>query len=163
VGNAAVGDVTAVDPEAWSDLLRTNITSAFLIARTAMPELAKRRGAIVQVSSMQGNRADYGAVAYNITKGAIESLTRSMALDHAADGVRVNAIAPGLIETPRTAAAEPDRLARVIARTPLGRAGTAAEVAGVVAFLASDDAAFVTGAVVPVDGGSAASLGSVRP
>ncbi|GHH81292.1 dehydrogenase [Streptomyces sulfonofaciens] len=163
VGNALRGDVAAVDPEEWADLLRTNVTSAYLFARAALPELALRRGSIVQVSSVQGDRAEYGWVAYNTSKGAIESMTRSMALDHAAEGVRVNAVAPGLVDTPRTAGAGPEALAPIVARTPLGRAGTPAEIAGVIAFLAGDDASFVTGAVVPVDGGRAASLGSVRP
>ncbi|MFD3519115.1 SDR family NAD(P)-dependent oxidoreductase [Streptomyces sp. NPDC058653] len=163
VGAPLAGDITAIPPEAWSELLNTNITSAYLFARAAMPELVKRRGSIVQVSSVQGNRAEYGWAAYNTSKGAIESLTRSMALDHAAHGVRVNAVAPGVIETPRTSAAPPDQLAPILARTPLGRIGTADEVAAVIAFLAGDDASFVTGAVVPVDGGSAASLGTAHP
>jgi meso-butanediol dehydrogenase/(S,S)-butanediol dehydrogenase/diacetyl reductase len=163
VGNGLWGDVTTVLPDEWDDLLHTNVTSAYLFARTAMPELAKRRGVIVQMSSVQGNRADYGWAAYNTSKGAIESLTRSMALDHAAAGVRVNAIAPGFIDTPRTAAANPEYLAPIVARTPLGRPGEAAEVASVVAFLASDDATYISGAIIPVDGGQAASVGSVRP
>lgn len=163
VGAPLAGTVTTTEVDAWNDLLRSNITSAFLFARAAMPELVKRRGSIVQVSSVQGNRADYGWAAYNTSKGALESMTRSMALDHAADGVRVNAVAPGVIATPRTAAAPPDKLAPIVARTPLGRVGAAADVASVVAFLASDDAAFVTGAIVPVDGGLTASLGAARP
>jgi meso-butanediol dehydrogenase / (S,S)-butanediol dehydrogenase / diacetyl reductase len=163
VGAPLAGDITAIAPDAWDDLLRTNITSSYLFARAAMSELAERQGSIVQVSSVQGNRSDYGWAAYNTSKGAIESLTRSMALDHGADGVRVNAVAPGLIDTPRTAGAPPEALAVIVARTPLGRAGTADDVAGVIAFLASDDAAFVTGAVIPVDGGTGASVGSVRP
>jgi meso-butanediol dehydrogenase/(S,S)-butanediol dehydrogenase/diacetyl reductase len=163
VGNALWGDITVIDPAEWDALLRTNITSAFLFARAAMPELVKRKGAIVQMSSVQGDRVDYRAPAYNTTKGAIESLTRSLALDHAADGVRVNAVAPGLIHTPRTAAASPELLEPIIARTPLGRSGTAPEVAALVAFLASDEASFVTGVIVTVDGGYSASLGAVRP
>jgi meso-butanediol dehydrogenase/(S,S)-butanediol dehydrogenase/diacetyl reductase len=163
VGNALRGDVSAIEPADWTDLLHTNITSAYQFARAALPELSKTRGSIIQISSIQGDRAEYGWVAYNTTKGAIESLTKSMALDHAEAGVRVNAVAPGLILTPRSEGAGEQGLAKITARTPLGRPGTPAELAAVIAFLASDDAAFVTGAIIPVDGGRAASLGSIRP
>ena len=163
VGNTSWGDVTTVTPADWSAVLNSNITSAYLFSRTAIPHLRRTRGTIVQISSVQGFRGDYNSVAYSTSKAALNNLTRSMALDHARDGIRVNAVAPGFIDTPRTAAAPEERRQALIAITPLQRAGTPADVAAAVTFLASDEAAFITGVILPVDGGRQAATNSPRP
>jgi meso-butanediol dehydrogenase / (S,S)-butanediol dehydrogenase / diacetyl reductase len=163
VGMAAFGDVTEVDPERWEQVLRTNVTSAYLFARAAIPAMRERGGgAIVSVSSLQGTRGDWSSAAYATSKAALDNMTRAMALDHGADGIRVNAVAPGFIETPRTAAVPAERLDGILRVTPLGRTGRAAEVAAAIAFLASAESSYVTGAILPVDGGRLASVGSPR-
>lgn len=162
VGNALSGDVTAIEPDAWADLLRSNITSAYLFSRAAIPELRKTQGSIIQISSVQSFRGDYRAVAYNTTKAALNNMTRSMALDHAVDGIRVNAVAPGFIETPRTAGAPASLRDAILGSTPLRRAGTPADVAAAVVFLAGDEASYITGVILPVDGGLQAG-GGINP
>ena len=120
-----------------------------------------RRGAIVNTASISGTRGDYGLAAYNAAKGAVLNYTRTLALDHAPDGIRVNSVCPGPIDTPLAGPLlANERIAREYReRIPMGRVGTAEEVASVVAFLASDDAAYVTGAAIVVDGGLTASTG----
>ncbi|WP_448003421.1 SDR family NAD(P)-dependent oxidoreductase [Agromyces bauzanensis] len=118
-----------------------------------------RRGAIVNVSSHQAQRPVRGALPYATAKAAIEGLTRAVAVDHGPIGIRANAVALGSIATERSdalLAARPEVGAQLAALHPLGRAGTATEVAEVVAFLLSDGSGFVSGAVIPVDGGRAA-------
>ena len=163
VGNASWGDVTRVTPAEWSAVLNSNITSAYLFSRTAIPHLRRTGGVIVQISSVQGSRGDYNSAAYSTSKAAVDNLTRAMALDHAADGIRVNAVAPGFIDTPRTAGAPDERRRALISITPIQRAGTPADVAAAVTFLASDDASFITGVILPVDGGRLAAVNSPRP
>ncbi|HTE60400.1 MAG TPA: glucose 1-dehydrogenase [Solirubrobacteraceae bacterium] len=152
---------TALDT--WDEVFGVNVRGVYLLARHALPALrARGGGAIVTVSSVQATASQTGVAAYTASKGAISALTRAMALDHAADGVRVNAVAPGSVDTPmlRWAAdrfsdgGSADALVESWGRAhPLGRVATAAEVAAAIAYLASDDAAFVTGAELRVDGG----------
>lgn len=163
VGNASIGDVTTLEPDQWDQVLRTNLTSAYLFSRAAIPQLRLTRGSIVNLSSVQSFRGDYGTFAYNATKAALNNLTYSMALDFGRDGIRVNAVAPGFIETPRTAAVPDASRDAHIARTPLRRTGTPADVAAAVTFLVSDESAFITGAVLPVDGGRQAGSNSPLP
>lgn len=146
----------------WDATLATNVTSVFRLSRAALRIMtAKKSGAIVNIASDWGLVGARGAAAYGASKGAIVQLTRSMALDHAADGIRVNAVCPGDTDTrmldgtisglPRTQLLK--RLGKAI---PLGRVGKPSEVADAVCFLASGQASFITGAMLAVDGGNSA-------
>ncbi|MDR7380730.1 SDR family NAD(P)-dependent oxidoreductase [Promicromonospora iranensis] len=163
VNNAAVfRDAPITAPP--SDVLAAvtaNLALAVTGCHTAVGHFLRHRraGAIVNVSSHQAQRPVRGALPYATAKGAIEALTRSVAVDHGPDGVRTNAVALGSIETARYQEyrrAHPDADRQMAALHPLGRVGTGQEVADAVAFLLSDQAAFVNGAVLPVDGGRAA-------
>lgn len=161
---------TAPDTECalWDEVLEINLRGAFLASKHALPLLRRRPGAaIVNVSSIQAFASQAGVVAYAASKGGLNALTRAMAVDHAPDGIRVNAVCPGSIDTPmlRTAAKlwqadAPDELVAEWGRAhPLGRVGSPEEVADAIAFLASPHAAFITGAELVVDGGVRAALG----
>jgi meso-butanediol dehydrogenase / (S,S)-butanediol dehydrogenase / diacetyl reductase len=164
VGQASFADVVATTREQWDAVVNTNLTSAFLFSRAAVVAMRERGGgAIIQISSLQGVRGDYGSAAYASTKAALNNLTRAMALDHGVDGIRVNAVAPGFIETPRTAAVPDARRDAIAQATPLRRTGLPEEVASAVAFLASEDASYITGVILPVDGGRLATVGSLPP
>lgn len=162
------GTATETDFETWNRCLSVNVTGIFLFARLSIPEMKKRGGgAIVNIASVQGHACQRGVAAYVASKGAILSLTRALALDHAADGIRVNSISPGSISTPmlelaaRTFSPElpvKDVFKRFGGAHPLGRIGTPEEVAEMAAFLASNKAGFCTGADYRVDGGLLAAL-----
>ncbi len=144
-------------PDGWRRMLRDNAEAAFLVARAGAPLLAGRPGAaIVTVSSVATLLGGTGIGAYAAAKAALQVMTRILALEIATDGVRANSVAPGVIDTALISDAAPDELARVAAGIPLRRLGTAAEVAGAVAFLLSPDAAYLTGQTLIVDGGLAA-------
>ncbi len=139
--------------EDWSEVLDTNLTAAFRLTRRALkPMLRARSGRIVNVSSVVGLRANPGQANYAAAKAGLVAMTKTIAVEVARRGITVNAVAPGWIETEMTAGLESDLLRAVPAR----RAGTPAEVAACVRFLASGQASYVTGAVLPVDGGLAA-------
>ncbi|WP_283957228.1 SDR family oxidoreductase [Kocuria sp. 2SI] len=131
------------------------------LSRAALPHLRKTRGAIVNVSSVAGIRGDWGMSIYSATKGALSNLTRALALDEGAYGVRVNAVCPTYVRTELTQyiTDSPALVERFTDRIPLRRAGEPDEVADAIAFLASDDARFITGVNLPVDGGLTASSG----
>ncbi len=138
----------------WDDVLAVNLTGAFHVARAAAPALRESgRGRLVFISSINGLRGSFGQANYAAAKAGLVGLARSLALELARDGVTVNVVAPGFIDTAMTRALPEGVRARALARTPLGRSGAASEVAAVVRFLCSEAAAFVTGAVLPVDGG----------
>ena len=150
--------ILSTEPEQWDRLIAVNLRSLYLCSRAAAKTMvARRSGVIVNLGSAGATRAHRNRVAYDATKGAIESATRALALDLAPWGIRVNAVAPGAIVVERRSSiGDTDRAASDL--IPLGRLGTAADVAGVVRFLASDDAAYLTGIVVTVDGGLSAQL-----
>lgn len=160
-GIAPEGKVTEATLEEWEQTMATNAGGVFHGCRAAIPHLVKTQGCIVNMASVSGLGGDWGLSFYNASKGAIVNFTRALALDHGKDGVRVNAVAPSFTLTPMTEDMQGDKklLARFMERMPLGRPATPADIAGVVAFLASDDAAMVTGVCLPVDGGVTASNG----
>lgn len=141
----------------WAGILATNTTGSFLVAREAVRRMlaAGHGGAIVNLSSMAAPLGAAGEfVDYAASKGAVESMTIGLAREVASSGIRVNAIRPGLIDTEMQAASgEPGRVARLLATVPMGRVGTAAEVAEAAVWLLSDAASYVTGAILPVSGG----------
>lgn len=143
------------DPAVFAEVLDINLVGTMRVCAAARPLLAARRGCIVNTASMLSFFGGGLVPGYSASKGGVAQLTKSLAIAYAADGIRVNAIAPGWIATPLTQALQDDpaRSAPILARTPLGRWGTPEDVAGPVLFLASDAARFVTGAVLPVDGG----------
>lgn len=143
------------DPEVFAQVLDINLHGTMRTCSAARPLLAKSKGSIVNTASMLSFFGGGLAPAYSASKGGVAQLTKSLAIAYAAEGVRVNAIAPGWIATPLTSALQedPERSAAILGRTPMARWGTPADVAGPVLFLASSQAAFVTGAVLPVDGG----------
>jgi NAD(P)-dependent dehydrogenase (short-subunit alcohol dehydrogenase family) len=140
--------------ETWNRLLAVDQTGVFLGMRAALPALiANGGGAIVNFSSIWGTRAVAGAHVYHAAKGAIGNMTRNVAITHAPDGVRANSVHPGYILTPLTAVQDDDTNAFMISHTPMGRPGQPIEVANAVLFLASDEASYITGVELDIDGG----------
>jgi len=146
--------ITEIDPADWDRVVGINQTSVFYGMRTVLPSMVERgAGAIVNVSSMWGIVGASGVAAYQASKGAVTMMTKNAAATYAPNGVRVNSVHPGFIWTPMTTAQDDAISQDLIDDTPLGRAGQASEVASAIAFLASDDASFVTGVQLLVDGG----------
>ncbi len=159
-GSRASGRAEDTSLDLWRGQVEANLLSAFLGCRAAIPLIRRSGGgAVVNVSSITGIRGTEAMVAYSASKGGLVSMTASLALDHAGDGIRINCVCPAAIGTRMVndwLAGEPDPAAaraRVLAKHPLGRVGRPEEVAGVIAFLASRDAGFMTGLAIPVDGG----------
>ncbi len=158
------GQVHEVSEEEWERAMAVNLRSVFLFSKYVVPGMLERgAGSIIHNASIAAVVGDVNSAAYCASKGGIGLLTRAMALDYAKRGIRVNAICCGEIETPlfvREAAQygmSADELREVLAEQhPIGRIGQVDEVAAVVAFLASDDASFITGALIPIDGGYSA-------
>ena len=159
-GVGASGTVLTTDEATWDRLTRVNVKGTYLMSRAALAVMVpRRRGAIVNAGSIAGIRAVADRAAYVTTKFAVVGLTKAMALDHVKDGIRVNAVCPGTTMTPwidERLAEAPDpkaAMAALVARQPMGRLGTAEEMAAAYLFLASDESAFTTGSTLVVDGG----------
>jgi len=166
VNNAGIyetADAEHTSDENWSQTIAINLSTPFYLSREAMPHLRERKGVILNVASDWGLVGGKQAVAYCASKGGVVLMTKAMALDHADEGVRVNAICPGDVETPMLyveAAARglgPEEAVKEADKgSPTGRVTAPEEVATLVAFLASDGAAQITGAAIPIDGGNTA-------
>jgi meso-butanediol dehydrogenase/(S,S)-butanediol dehydrogenase/diacetyl reductase len=168
VNNAAIsalGPFGGTPEEDWHKVMKTNVDGVFYAIRAALPYLLQSKGSIVNVSSVGGLGGDWYQSFYNASKGAVSNLTRSLALELAPHGVRINAVNPSLTLTEMTAAFQQHHplMEKILDRIPLGRGAKPEEVASVIAFLASDDASFVNGVNLPVDGGVTASNGQLNP
>jgi meso-butanediol dehydrogenase / (S,S)-butanediol dehydrogenase / diacetyl reductase len=160
-GMAIFGPFEKTTTQDWRKLMATDLDGVYFACREALPHLLKTKGCIVNLSSVSGLGGDWGMSSYNAAKGAVTNFTRALALEYGSRGVRVNAVAPSLTSTDATAEIEKSEavMAAFMERLPLGRAATPDDIAGVIAFLASEDALFVNGAILPVDGGVHASNG----
>lgn len=172
VGIQRYGTVETTSPEMWDEVFAVNVRSMFLLAKHAVPLMRRNGGgAIVNVSSGQAVASQRNVVAYTASKGAIAAMTRAMAMDYAAEGIRVNTVLPGSVDTPMLRASaraiapgDPDRVIREWGSGhPIGRVGQPAEIADVCVFLASPLASYVTGAELRVDGGLLAGVALGAP
>jgi NAD(P)-dependent dehydrogenase (short-subunit alcohol dehydrogenase family) len=158
--NAGIGTGGAADEMPDEDYLRVidiNLNGVFRVARAALKVMyAQGSGSIVNCASILGTLGQSGTVAYSSAKGGVVNMTRTMAIEAAPRGVRVNSIGPGYIDTPLLSHMEPETMEALVKLHPIGRLGRSEEVANAVLFLASDEASFVTGAYLLVDGGYAA-------
>ncbi len=160
-GTAAMGRMEELDPADFRKLLDVNVEGTYTTIRAAWDALKETGGSVVATSSVSGIGGDWGAFAYNASKGAISLMVQGLALDAHASGVRVNAIAPSLTLSELTEGMmdNDDLIGAFKTRIPLGRAADPSDIAGPVAFLLSDEARFVNGVILPVDGGLNASNG----
>ena len=163
-GIGGEGSLRDLDPTTWDEVLRTNLTGAFLMARAAIGQLAARRGSIVTIASASGLRASPASLAYCTSKAGLVMLTQCIGVDHGPEGVRANCVAPGWVRTPmadeeidvlaeRLGVDREAAYAEITVDVPLRRVASSEEVAATVAWLVSDDASYVNGAVLTVDGG----------
>jgi NAD(P)-dependent dehydrogenase (short-subunit alcohol dehydrogenase family) len=148
------GSITEITEEAWDRTLDTNLKGAFIVSRLAIPEMKKRGGGVIlHIAARSGMLGQAGRAAYCASKGGLITLTEAMAMDHAPDRIRVNCICPGPTRTPMVDTSTPEKLLRYTSRVPLGRIGEPEDVAYAALYLASDEASFVTAAILPVDAG----------
>lgn len=162
VNNAGVllpGTAESLSYEAWEQTFATNVRAPWLLTRAVLPHLRKAGGgSIINIGSVLSTLGAPNRVAYAASKGAVLAMTRAMAVDHAAEKIRVNCICPGIVETEMVAAFNMDEAARKrrLAMHPLGRFGQPEDIAGLAVFLASDESSWITGAEYVVDGGYSA-------
>ena len=162
VNNAGINlkkDFTEVTDEEFESIIRTNQTSVFFLSREIVKVMLQQesKGSIIHITSMAAYYGIPKVIAYTASKSALEGMTRSMAVDLSPKGIRVNAVVPGFIRTPMTDRAldhDHDRKSRVLQKTPMGRLGEPIEVANAIFFLASEEASFITGHALRVDGGN---------
>lgn len=159
VNNAGIVRRTTLDDDTiaqdWDAVMAVNATGCLNMVLALLPQLRQSKGRIINIASIMSVAAGPNLVAYAASKGAVLQMTRALAHDLADEGIRVNALAPGVIDTPMTAVtrANPEAIGRFMAHTPLRRPGQPEELVGPVLFLASDMSSYVTGALLPVDGG----------
>ncbi|WP_430387852.1 SDR family NAD(P)-dependent oxidoreductase [Blastomonas fulva] len=160
-GIADFGTLPETDQETWNKIMDVNVNGPVHFIHAALPHLKASGGSVVMTSSVSGLGGDWGMTAYNTSKGAVTNLVRSLAIDHGKEGVRFNAVNPSVIRTAMTADVIENKTVydNLMQRIPLGRVGEPDEVAAAMAFLASDDARFITGVNLPIDGGVGASNG----
>lgn len=164
INNAGIfveGNILQVSIKDWHEVQNTNVNGVFYTSREALPYLEMTKGCIVNIASVSGLGGDWNLSAYNTSKGAVVNLTRVIAMDFAASGIRVNAVCPSLTFTNMTTDVVKNKklLNKFYERIPLGRGAEPEEIAAAIAFLASPDASFITGVNLPVDGGLTASNG----
>ncbi|WP_455371050.1 SDR family NAD(P)-dependent oxidoreductase, partial [Petrachloros mirabilis] len=160
VNNAGIGDfgkrLHETDDATWANVLDVNLTGVFRMTRAIVPQMIKQgRGAIINVSSVASLVGISGLPAYTASKGALDALTRAVAVDYAKDGIRCNVVNPGLVDTPMAAPlmADPDRLHPILSQYAIRRPGSVDEIANMILYLASDESVWVTGATFRIDGG----------
>jgi len=158
-GIIAIGTIENTTDEAWDEMLDINLRAPFRLMRAAVPHLVASRGSVVNVSSVTGLRAFPGVLAYCVSKAGVDQLTRCAALELAPQGVRINAVNPGVVisNLHRRSGMNEENYAAFLDRSkqthPLGRAGEPGEIADLIAFLASDRAGWITGETISIDGG----------
>ena len=152
-GNADKSLLADISIDEWRRLMAINLDGMFYSLKAEIPAMADTGGSIINIASVMGSVATHGAAAYVASKHAVVGLTKAAALDYADAGIRVNAVGPGYIETPMLAGRSPAQLAEIGSRHPLNRLGSPQEIASLVAFLASDESSFITGAYYLADGG----------
>lgn len=160
-GVAVEGKVTELTAEQWQQAMDVNLNGTFYVCQAVIPELIKSKGNIINVSSLAGMGGNWNMAAYSAAKAGVSNLTRTLALDHGADGVRINSVSPTITKTDMSATIYQDdtKIEKFLARCPLGRLATPEDIAAAIAFLGSEDAAMITGVDLPVDGGVSASNG----
>jgi meso-butanediol dehydrogenase / (S,S)-butanediol dehydrogenase / diacetyl reductase len=161
VNNAAISHggtkIHQIDVDLWDRIMAVDLRGAFLVLKHVLPVMmAQNSGAIVNMSSVGGTRPAVGSAAYIVAKAGLNMLTRQAALEYVDHGIRVNAVAPGTIRTPLVESAGAGLIAFKESVTPMKRLGTVEEIAALTAFLASDDASYITGAIYAIDGGRCA-------
>jgi NAD(P)-dependent dehydrogenase (short-subunit alcohol dehydrogenase family) len=161
VNNAGINmkkDFCDVTDEDFQSVITTNLSSVFALSREVVRHmLVKRSGSIINISSMAAQYGIPRVIAYSASKSAVDGMTRAMAVELSPDGIRVNAIAPGFIETAMTANAlntDPERKQKVFGRTPMGKMGQPSDIGEAALFLASEASKYITGVILPVDGGN---------
>jgi meso-butanediol dehydrogenase / (S,S)-butanediol dehydrogenase / diacetyl reductase len=148
------GSITEITEEDWDRTIDSNLKGAFVVSRLAIPEMIRRGGGVIlHIAARSGMLGQAGRAAYCASKGGMVRLTEAMAMDHAKDKIRVNCICPGPTRTPMVDTSTPEKLARYTTRVPLGRIGEPNDVACAALYLASDEASFITAAILPVDAG----------
>lgn len=157
VNNAGItkdGMMHKMDEPAWQSVIDTNLTSCFHMARAVIDGMRERKfGRIINISSVNGQLGQLGQTNYSAAKAGIFGFTKALARESASKGITVNCIAPGYIETDMTKNVKPDVLEKIIGNIPVGRMGKPEEIARAVVFLAADDAAFITGETISINGG----------